>query len=305
MPDLRISLFGKLAVRCDGRPLDGLASSRAQELLAYLVLRPGRRQPREALAELLWSESTPAQAKKNLRQALWQLQTAFEPARGPAGEPLLRLDTDWLSLNPDSGAWFDVLAFEQACAPLRGLPGRALNAASAQQLADAAALYTADLLEGWYHDWCVFERERLQSLYLALLDKLVVYCELSAQYEQGIVFAETALRYDRADERTHRRLMSLHYLLGDRTAALRQYQRCRQALHSELGVRPARLTEVMHEQIRLDLLGAALPPPSAQPASPLLLRTLSRLNEIHDLVATMRSEIEHDALPVDAGTAVR
>jgi hypothetical protein len=39
-----------------------------------------------------------------------------------------------------------------------------LNEAQAQLLKDAVNLYCGDLLEGWYQDWCLFERERLQSI---------------------------------------------------------------------------------------------------------------------------------------------
>ena len=38
------------------------------------------------------------------------------------------------------------------------------------------SVYRGDLLEGCYQDWCLFERERLQNAYLAMLDKLMVRC---------------------------------------------------------------------------------------------------------------------------------
>jgi len=41
-------------------------------------------------------------------------------------------------------------------------------------LQEAVRLSYADLLEGWYQDWCLYERERLQNIYLLILDKLMV-----------------------------------------------------------------------------------------------------------------------------------
>ncbi|NIN69138.1 MAG: hypothetical protein GTO63_31510, partial [Anaerolineae bacterium] len=81
---------------------------------------------------------------------------------------------------------------------------------------------------------CLYERERLQNMYLAILDKLVSYSEVQGAYEAGLGYGSRILSYDGARERTHRRLMRLYYLAGDRTAALRQYDSCVEALRREL-----------------------------------------------------------------------
>jgi DNA-binding SARP family transcriptional activator len=54
--------------------------------------------------------------------------------------------------------------------------------------------------------------------------------------------------------------MRLHYLNGDRTAALRQFERCRHALRTELGIEPAAPITLLYEQIRADRLEAAQSP---------------------------------------------
>jgi DNA-binding SARP family transcriptional activator len=107
-------------------------------------------------------------------------------------------------------------------------------------------------LEGWYQDWCIFERERFQLMHLALLDKLVQYCELHQEYETGLNYGMEILRNDHAYERTHRQLMRLYALTGNRTQALYQYERCATALRDELGVEPSESTRELYEQIRLD-----------------------------------------------------
>jgi DNA-binding SARP family transcriptional activator len=114
--------------------------------------------------------------------------------------------------------------------------------------------YRGDLLDGWYQDWCLYERERLQHLYLAMLDKLMDHCEVQGAYENGLAFGQQILQYDRARERTHRRLMRLHYLAGDRTSALRQYRKCATILQEELDVKPADSTRLVYEMIRADKL---------------------------------------------------
>ncbi len=77
MSALRICLFGKFCVRRNEQVLDGFDARKVQELFCYLLLHRDHSLPRETLASLLWPDTTTAQSKKNLRQALWQLQSAL------------------------------------------------------------------------------------------------------------------------------------------------------------------------------------------------------------------------------------
>jgi DNA-binding SARP family transcriptional activator len=98
----------------------------------------------------------------------------------------------------------------------------------------------------------LYERTRLQLVFLSILDKLVTYCETHNAFDEGLAYGMRILRYDRASERAHRQIMRLHYLKGDRTAALRQYQQCVATLDEELGVLPSQRTTHLHKQIQAD-----------------------------------------------------
>lgn len=260
---IKVNLFGKFSARRAEQSLAGLDVFRTQELFTYLLVRRDRPHTREALATLLWGETPTEKAKKYLRQTLWHLQTALDaPDAGP-GQSLLLAEHDWVQLNLSAELRLDVADFEQAHTQARGVAGRELSAEQFAAMQRAAALYTGDLLEGWYQDWCLFERERLQNMYLTLLDKLLGYCVVHQDYEAGQFYGELLLRQDRAHERTHRQLMRLHYRAGDRTMALRQHERCRAALREELGVEPDRRTAALHEQIRADRLAAPAQPTAA------------------------------------------
>ncbi|MCA9932357.1 MAG: bacterial transcriptional activator domain-containing protein, partial [Anaerolineales bacterium] len=78
--------------------------------------------------------------------------------------------------------------------------------------------------------------------------------ESQQAYDQAIVCGQQILCYDRARERTHRRLMRSYYLSGDRTGALRQYERCCTVLEDELQVQPDHRTQFLFEQIQNDAL---------------------------------------------------
>jgi len=302
MTQLKISLFGKFSIEHDGLSLRELESYKVQEFFCYLLLHRTRPHARETLANLLWGDSTTAQSKKYLRQALWHLQTTLAQEDAPAAEPFLLVEPDWIRLNMRSDIWLDIEVFEQAFALVRGRPSRSLSAGDATVLKEAVALYRGDLLEGSYQDWCLYERERLQHMYMVLLDKITGFCEREQDYETGLNYARVIMRYDRARECTHRRLMRLYYLAGDRTSALRQYERCVTALREELGVKPARRTVELYEQIRRDafVVGPAPSPAHGEAAAvetrntATLPEVIVRLRELQSLLTEIHRQVQQE-----------
>lgn len=299
MSTLRISLFGKFCVRRGEQVLEGLEARKIQELFCYLLLKREHTLSRETLAAALWPETTTAQSKKSLRQALWQLQSALSAQHEPDENRLLLVDQEWIQLNPRANIWLDVAIFEHAFHLFQKIPGQELDDEQAEILQQAAHLYQGPLLESWYQDWCLYEREQLQSKYLVMLEKLMSYCESRYDYETGLLYGTRILCYDRARERTHCRLMRLHYLSGDRAAALRQYEQCVTALEEELGVRPSKSTAALYKQIladQLEELESALPiaaaPSAPGPAETVLPAMLDRLNQLQEALASLQPQVQ-------------
>ncbi|MFN2141155.1 MAG: BTAD domain-containing putative transcriptional regulator [Candidatus Promineifilaceae bacterium] len=278
-----IHLFREFEATCGDHVIDSLGSKKACELFCYLLINRGRPFTRERLSGLLWPETSETQAKQYLRQTLWQLQSALDEA-SDAHDCLLSVESEWISIDLSEQVWLDVGQFEQAYRETQGGNGRLPDAHQVAQLETAVALYRGDLLENWYQDWCVFERERLQNMYLSMLDKLAGYYEATINFQAGLDCATALLRLDIAHERTYRRLMRLYYYAGDRSSALRQYQRCEKVLEQELDVKPSQQTLQLLEQIKQDELPVTGPttvdlaaPDRA--AADAMLAGLSLLNE--------------------------
>ena len=298
MPGLRFRLFGKFTAHHDAGLLTGLEASKDQELLSYLLIHRDRPHSREALASLLWADTSTEKSKKYLRQALWHLHAALNSDNGN-GTHFLLVDHDWLSLNPCSSLWTDVADFERAFAGAEGIAGRQLEPEKADALKDAVSLYSDDLLPGYYQDWILFERERLQNMYLLMLDKLIVYLQFRGDYEVAQGYGATILRYDPARERTHRQLMHLYSLAGDRTSALRQFERCAQALKQELGVKPERKTLELYERIKSDQMGHTNglgDLPHTATSSDII----TRLKQLQTIVSGVQRRIQRDIKAIEA-----
>ena len=256
-----ITMFGRFAVYGDDAGVAQIEGRKVQELLSYLLLFRAKPHRREIVADALWGAGDTTQSRKYLRQAIWEFHGAF--GEGRIGHDVLLIDPTWIQVNPDADVWLDVAEIESAFDAARGTRGDDLDPELAAVLERAMGLYRGDLLEGWYQDWCLFERERLRAMYVMTVEKLLAYHESRRQFDDGFACGERILRHDRAHERTHWRLMRLRYQAGDRTGAMRQYAACVAALREELDVAPSERTSALYELIRADG-GAA--PDAAPPA---------------------------------------
>jgi DNA-binding SARP family transcriptional activator len=151
----RLSLLGRFELSGPDGPVD-LPSKKLAGLLAYLGCSAPVPQPREKLATLLWGSHFEAQARQNLRQAVFRLRKVL-------GEGALESDSEVVSLNA-AAVLCDVSRFE---ALVRDGSRNALSA--------AADLYRGQLIddvavseEGW-NEWLTGERERLLELALGAL----------------------------------------------------------------------------------------------------------------------------------------
>lgn len=295
MGNLYISLFGKLRIHDDDLGTLHLEPRRAAELLCYLLLYRDRLHEREKLATLLWPEAPPAQSKRYLRQLLWQLQSTLNHTDQPDAH-LVYADHTRLGINHDVSYGLDIARFETAFATVADQPGGSLCAQQVEQVRAAVQLYQGDLLEGWYQDWCILERDRLQNMYLAMLDKLLSHSETHQVYEAGLTYGIQILRYDRAREQTHRQLMRLYYLAGNRTAALHQYELCVTTLREELDVEPTASTVALYQQISKeqfcssDLSGAPGELLTTL-ASRQTLETVQQLEQIQCALSQLQSQV--------------
>ena len=246
MTTLAISLLGPVGGTINGRSLV-LSSSRAQALLAYLVMNREYPQQREALMELLWPGMPPQSAQVNLRRALYLLRQALAPEAESIADHLFLSDRHAIQLNPEADVALDVHRF---CSLLRGSP-------SQEQLEDAVALYRGDFLSDFYlpdsapfEEWAAVQRAALRRQAIEAYDNLVHQLISQKSYEAAQTYAQQQLTLDSLHERGHRHLMEILVLRGQRSAALVQFDVCRRQLNQELGVEPEAETVRLYEELK-------------------------------------------------------
>lgn len=254
---LEIRLLGQFAVTRDGQPL-AIGSRPAQLLLAWLALNAGRPQAREELADRLWPDSSAANARANLRHALWQLRAALDD--DPGHPACLLHDAHTITLVQDR-AIIDVTALT-----------RERPAWTTADLLAAVATYGGELLPGFYEPWIVLERERLAAVYdrrmAVLLDRLAE----DGRWDEVVAWGERWIAQGGAPEPGYRAIMRACAARGDAAGVAATYRRCRVALREALDVEPSAETRRLAERATITGVPAAVaeqpePVAAADPAA--------------------------------------
>jgi DNA-binding SARP family transcriptional activator len=236
----RLRLLGGWQLVVDGAEV--ALGHREQRLVALLGLAaPGTR---AQVASMLWPDSTDEHALGSLRRAVWQCQRKCPGLLSPGRStltlaPEIRVDTDDL----------------RRAAGLTELP---MDDGAARELLDA--LRGLELLPGWFDDWVVEERPRLQQLRVEALERVAQH---GLDHDEPTLVVEAAAAAVEIEPlRESAREMSIrgHLGLGDVASARHELRRYRDLLDEELGVAPP-------DRIQ-DLVDAAVsaPAPAPRPA---------------------------------------
>jgi len=221
MPALRLFLLGPLDIRHDGQRLPKPPTLKSQSLLAYLALHRQRPQPRDRLADLFWGDRPERRARRSLATALWHIRRCLP------NQASLLSDVHSAYLDPEADLWLDVEEFESLA--IRS---------DLSCLQSALHLYRGDFMDGFYDDWVLNERYRLETLFAETLARLMTGLELREEYRDALAVALKLLQHDPLREDAHRLAMRAFCRLGQRNTALDQYRRCQEMVKRELSAEP-------------------------------------------------------------------
>lgn len=185
----------------DGRGVP--LAHRDAAMLAWLVLEGPTQRAR--LATLLWPDAEPDAARNSLRQRLFQLKRQF-------GTALVR------------GSYLISLA-----------DGTTHDLDEADTVLGSECLPIGPEFDAWLGQQRARRRARLRQAFVELSEM----AEATRDYADALTHAGEALALEPLSEDAHRRMMRLHYLAGDRAAALLAFDRCERILKDEVGARPS------------------------------------------------------------------
>lgn len=221
-------------------------------LLSIVCLAQGERVTRSRLVGLLWDRSAEAQARMSLRQSLSELNGVVNrhvPGLVEIGRDSVRIDL--------AKCWVDALAiFEASADPT-------VDSSNLVQPDGERLLEDLDGISPPFDHWLIAERsrfeDRVRKILEAELDRLI---EQNAKPELRAAAARRLINFEPTHEGAARNLMTAFAQMGDRAQAIREFERCRQALLSVLDLPPSRETVSLYEAIRNE--APQLPSPTVQ-----------------------------------------
>lgn len=229
---LEITTLGQFEIRLNGEPVD-IRSTKGKSLLAYLALTAGREHPRDTLAERWWPDA--AQPRNNLKSEINGLRKAI-------GADYLPENKNTVHFNPEADYLLDATLL------LDSQPDRL----GTNRLAERAALYQGEFLDGFYNawdEWAEPHRRRIRAAFEAHLNPLVVRLEDERRWHDLLDWGELWLAHtDLTVEPAYRALMRAAAAIGDVARVSNTYQRCRDAL-GELGLDPSADTRALYDRI--------------------------------------------------------
>jgi class 3 adenylate cyclase/DNA-binding SARP family transcriptional activator len=241
----QLALVGRFKLsRRDG--LVDLPNKKLAALLAYLACTAPEPQSREKLATLLWGSHFDAQARLNLRQAVFRLRRAL-------GEDALTSDGDDVSLA------LGVLDCDVARLKTLIREGSRASLAAAVDLYRGRFLSDVSIPEEAWADWVTGERQRLEG---SALDALVRLGEIelgAGHADQALETAHRALAINHLREDAHRLIVQALAAAGRKAEALKHYEDLVVLLKRELSTQPDAATESLVAELR------STPPPTRSP----------------------------------------
>jgi predicted ATPase/DNA-binding SARP family transcriptional activator len=218
---LQVKLLGKFEVRVNGQPVE-IQMRAAQSLLAYLMLNAGTPHRREQLAGLFWPDRIDTKARHNLRQILWRLRKVI-------GEKYLTADDLTVAFDAAADYWLDAQVLD-----------RKIEAStSTADLIAAVSVYGGEPLPGFYDEWVLLERERLQAAFNSKMTVLIDRLIEAQRWDEVMKWGERWITVEHSPEAAYRALIIAYGARGDASQAAAAYQRCEEALRRDLGVEPS------------------------------------------------------------------
>ena len=256
---LQLTLCGVFRAIRGSHELTELRTNRLRAIIGYLALEADRAHERSDLASVFWPDSPEDQAMGALRQSLHRIGRILA-SDGPT--PLL-ISRTTVQLDPGQ-IDVDVHAIERHLRLCDSHRHRSMAGCEecAGRLRAAVACYSGELLAGTHHDgsdvfehWLRERREHLARQICAALYTLATYQLRRRLYDEAAQSARAWLRIEPWHEQAHRLLIEALARDGQRIAALKQIDRCRQILRDELGAELEEATVTLAAHVRRGMHG--------------------------------------------------
>ena len=216
MSEIYVKLFGTPVVREDEKEVT-FPYGKVKALFYYIAVN--KKATRDELATLLWTEENDSVAKKNLRNAIYQIKKSFKR------EVILSPGNSVVMLNDKLDIYVDVDLFLK----------------DEEKFID---VYNGDFLKGFYvknaegfEEWTFKIRENYKSTYKEKIENEIN--KLDSKDSKIEKYAKLLILKDEFNEESYRILMKYYKEIGSLNKVIETYTDLSQILKNELGILPS------------------------------------------------------------------
>ncbi len=228
MDNISVRLFSAPTVQVNGKTLS-FRTKKAEALFYYLLVK--KQASRDQLVYLLWSEEEEGTAKKNLRNALYNIRRAFnENILQTPGKSIVML-------NPEINIDCDLYSF------LKGDK-------------NSTTAYSGEFLQGFYvkgcrefDEWLQTAREDYKNSYIAILYSQLEEASKENKIETIEYLCRLLIAEDPYDERAYKILLKGCINAGAFNKGVAYYKRLAEILQRELGIEPDNEAQALYKEL--------------------------------------------------------
>jgi two-component SAPR family response regulator len=237
--------MNKLFVYCLGglelKSLDGQTikfnSSKSAELFAFLLLSAGRYISKWSVMENIFRGMPRQNAETYLNTTVYKLRKALEPY---GMKEVVDFSSESYKLE-NKDIYIDFMDFENRVTILGTI--NELNLEDAVRLEQ---LFSGELFGDKDYFWALPYKERLFEMYWNFAKKLGIYHMENNNLIQALqIFKKLAVKNE-LDEEINCFLMQIYAAQKDRVLLIKQYERYKKSLHTELGISPGNDTTKLY-----------------------------------------------------------
>ncbi|MCK8827294.1 tetratricopeptide repeat protein [Natroniella acetigena] len=233
MLNLEVNLLGAPTAKLNGKEIE-FPYQKVEALFYYLVVK--KEISRDKIATLLWGSMVDDKAKKNLRNALYQLKKII------GKEIITTPDRFTIAICEDCNLQLDIDIF------------------LAKKLKKSVQVYQGDFLSDFlikkapeFCNWIFEQRNYYRQLYINSLKRQIKEYRKEAKIQEAINYLKLLIKVDEFDEVAYRNLMELYVKQGAVAKAISTYKELEEQLNKELGITPDRKTVDFLQHIRENL----------------------------------------------------
>ena len=235
-----IRTFGSIEVIVNNNTLkisDWKTQTSRDLFLLFLAYPEGL--TKEEVGVIFWPDASPSELKLRFKNAIYRMRHAI-------GSDVVNFQDNYYLFNRMVDYEYDVQNFIAAIK--KASANNNINQ-KIEAYEIAVSLYKGTYLPHLDETWVVTDREKYLKMYIKAAEELALLYMNNNEFETSLETSQSALEFDPYYEPLHRICMKVYAALGNKSAVLNQFDKCRKILLKDIGTEPSDQTIALYKSL--------------------------------------------------------